>query len=167
MNNIKTIISNHNKAQINKSDPTNDRKCNCRNSRTCPMDGKCNDQNIIYQAEVTTPTSSETYIGLCDTSFKLRYRTHVCSFRNERYKQATELSKYIWSLKDKNIVYNIKWRKVKHARSYSNSSKRCNLCLWEKYFIICQPEMSTLNNRSELMNTCRHSTKFLLKTVLN
>ena len=167
MNNIKTIISNHNKAQINKSDPTNDRNCNCRNSRTCPMDGKCNDQNIIYQAEVTTPTSSETYIGLCDTSFKLRYRNHVCSFRNERYKQATELSKYIWSLKDKNIVYNIKWRKVKHARSYSNSSKRCNLCLWEKYFIICQPEMSTLNNRSELMNTCRHSTKFLLKTVLN
>ena len=77
MNNIKTIISNHNKAQINKSDPTNDRNCNCRNSRTCPMDGKCNDQNIIYQAEVTTPTSSETYIGLCDTSFKLRYRNHV------------------------------------------------------------------------------------------
>ena len=163
INNIKTIISNHNKAQINKSDPTNDRNCNCRNSRTCPMDGKCNDQNIIYQAEVMTPTSSETYIGLRDTSFKLRYRNHVCSFRNERYKQATELSKYIWSLKDKNIVYNIKWRKVKHARSYSNSNKRCNLCLWEKYFIICQPEMSTLNNRSELMNTCRHSTKFLLR----
>ena len=166
MNNIKTIISNHNKAQINKSDPTNDRNCNCHNSRICPMDGKCNDQNIIYQAEVTTPTSSETYIGLCDTSFKLRYRNHVCSFRNEWYKQATELSKYIWSLKDKNIVYNIKWHKVKHTRSYSNSSKRCNLCLWEKYFIICQPEMSTLNNRSELMNTCRHSKKFLLKTVL-
>ena len=92
MNNVKTIISNHNKAQINKSDPTNDRNCNCRNSRTCPMDGKCNDQNIIYQAEATTPTSSETYIGLCDTSFKLRYRNHVCSFRNEWYKQATEVN---------------------------------------------------------------------------
>ena len=166
MNNIKTIISNHNNAQINKSDPTKDRNCNCRNSRTCPMDGKCNYQNIIYQTEVTTPKSSETYIGLCDTSFKLRNRNHVCLFWNKRYKQATELSKYIWSLKEKNIVYNIKWRKVKHARSYSNSSKRCNLCLWEKYFIICQPEMSTLNNRSELMTTCRHSKKFLLKTVL-
>ena len=139
---------------------------NCRNSRTCPMDRRCNDQNIVYQAEVTTPTSSETYIGLCDTSFKLRYRNHVCSFRNEGYKQATELSKYIWSLKERKIVYNIKWRKVKQARSYCNSSKRCNLCLWEKYFIICQPEMSTLNNRRELMITCRHSKKFLLKTVL-
>ena len=139
MSNVKTIISNHNKAQINKSDPTNDSNCNCRNSSTCPMDGKCNDQNIIYQAEVTTSTSRETYIGLCDTTFKLRYRNHVCSFRNERYKHATELSKYIWSLKDRNIMYNIKWRKVKQARSYSNVSKRCNLCLWEKYFIICKP----------------------------
>ena len=91
MSNVKTIISNHNKAQINKSDPTNDSNCN-------PMDGKCNDQNIIYQAEVTTSTSRETYIGLCDTTFKLRYRNHLCSFRNKRYKHATKLSKYIWSL---------------------------------------------------------------------
>ena len=109
------------------------------------------DQNMMYQAEVTTPTSRETYIGLCDTTFKLRYRNHVCSFKNERYKHATELSKYIWSLKDKSIPHNIKWRKVKQARSYSNISKRCNLCLWEKYFIIYKPDMSTLNNRSELI----------------
>ena len=129
MSNIKTIISSHNKAQINKSDAINDSNCNCRNSSTCPMDGKCNDQSIIYQAEVTTSTSKETYIGLCDTAFKLRYRNHVCSFRNERYKHATELSKYIWNLKDRNIMYNIKWRKIKQARSYSNVSKKCNLCL--------------------------------------
>ena len=70
MKNIKTIISNHKKPQINKSDPTNDTNdsnCNCRNSSMCSMYGKCNDQNMIYQAEVTTPTSRETYIGLCDT----------------------------------------------------------------------------------------------------
>ena len=104
--------------------------------------------------------------GLCDTTLKLRYRNHVCSFKNERYKHATELSKYIWSLKDKSIPYNIKWREVKQARSYSNISKRCNLCLWEKYFISYKPDMSTLNNRSELISNCRHSKKFLLKNVL-
>ena len=76
------------------------------------------------------------------------------------------LDLYIWSLKDKSIPYNIKWRKVKQARSYSNISKRCNLCLWEKYFIIYKPDMSTLNNRSELISNCRHSKKFLLKNVL-
>lgn len=104
-------------------------------------------------------------IHLCDTTFELRYRNHVCSFKNEQYKHATELSKYIWSLKDKGISYNIKWRKVKQARSYSSISRRCNLCLWEGYFIICKPEMSTLNNRSELISNCRHSKKFLLKNV--
>ena len=80
----------------------------------------------------------------------------VCSFRNERYKNVTELSKHIWSLKERKINYQIKWRKVKQAKSYSNVNKKCNLCLWEKYFIICQPEMSTLNRRNEMTSTCRH-----------
>ena len=105
-------------------------------------------------------------IGLCDTTFKLRYRNHICSFHNERYKHATELSKYIWSLKDQKIAYQIKWRKIKQARSYSNVSKRCNLCLWEKFFILRRPEMSTLNSRNELTSGCRHARKFLLKNVL-
>jgi len=166
MSNMKSIISNHNKAQINKSDPTSDSNCNCRNPNACPMDGNCNDMNIIYQAEISTLTAKETYIGLCDTTFKQRYRNHMCSFKNERYKHATELSKHIWILKDKKISYNIKWRKIKQVRSYSNVTKKCNLCLWEKYFIICKPEMSTLNNRNELVSCCRHSRKFFLKTVL-
>ena len=64
------------------------------------MDGNCNVESVIYQAEVTTETAKETYIGLCDTAFKLHYRNFVSSFRNEHYKHATELSKYIWSLKN-------------------------------------------------------------------
>ena len=168
MGNIKTIISNHNKAEINKATRTNDQKknCNCRKPNLCPMDGNCNAENVIYQAEVTTSTTKETYIGLCDTTFKLRYRNHMCSFRNERYKHATALSKHIWSLKDQKIAYQIKWRKIKQARSYSNVSKRCNLCLWEKFFILRRPEMSSLNSRSELVSGCRHARKFLLKNVL-
>ena len=106
------------------------------------------------------------FVTLCDTTFKLRFRNHLCSFRNERYKHATALSKYIWSLKDQQIAYEIKWRQVKQARSYSNVSKRCNLCLWEKFFILCRPEMSTLNSRNELASGCRHARKFLLNSVL-
>ena len=91
--------------------------------------------------------------------------TLTCSFRNECYKNATELSKYIWSLKERKINYKIKWRKVKQARSYSNINKKCNFCPWEKYFIICKPEMSTLNHRNEMASSCRHSKKFLLSTA--
>ena len=79
MGNIKTIISNHNEAEINKATRTNDLKknCNCRKPNLCHMDGNCNAVNVIYQAEVTTSTTKETYIGLCDTTFKLRYRNHI------------------------------------------------------------------------------------------
>ncbi|XP_022810398.1 uncharacterized protein LOC111347413 [Stylophora pistillata] len=168
MGSIKTVISNHNKSEIRKLARANDRarkSCNCRKPDICPMDGNCNMESIIYQAEVTTETAKETYIGLCDTAFKMRYRNHLCSFRNERYRHATELSKYIWSLKDKDTKFNIKWRKVKQASSYSNVAKRCNLCLWEKYFIICKPQMASLNKRNELASGCRHVRKFLLKNV--
>ena len=169
MSNVKTVISNHNKAELsNESKPSDETKkvCNCRNKNTCPLDQNCNVTNIIYQAEVTTPDSNATYIGLCDTTFKERYRNHTCSFRNERYRNVTELSKHVWDLKDRNINYEIKWRKVRQAKSYSNINKKCNLCLWEKFFIICKPEMSTLNHRNELTSTCRHSKKFLLNTVI-
>ena len=42
-------------------------------------------------------------------------------------------------------------------------SDRYNLYLWEKYFIICRPELATLNKRNELVISCRHAEKFLLK----
>ena len=35
-----------------------------------------------------------------------------------------------------------------------------------KFFIICKPEMSTLNSRNELTSCCRHARKFLLKNVI-
>ena len=169
MSNVKTIISNQNKAVINKSSnpPAQTiNTCNCRDKRSCPLDGKCNVRNTIYQAEVTTSQSKQTYIGLCDTSFKSCYRNHTCSFRNERYRNSTELSKYVWGLKDKKVDYCIKWRIVRHARSYSNVTKKCNLCLWEKYYIICRPDLATLNNRNELVTSCRHAKKFLLNSVI-
>ena len=90
----------------------------------------------------------------------------MSSFKNECYKHAMELSKYIWNLKDKNMKYTITWCKVKQAKSYTNVTKKCNSCLLEKYFIICKPEMCTLNNKNELISGCRQSKKFLLNTAL-
>ena len=43
-----------------------------------------------------------------------------------------------------------------------SSSKRCNLCLKEKFLIICRPELSTLNKRNELVSSCLHRNKALL-----
>ena len=62
-----------------------------------------------------------------------------------------------------NIEYSIKWRTLKRAKPYNPASKSCNLCLLEKYFIIFKPEMTSLNKRNELVSSCRHANKFLLK----
>ena len=48
---------------------------------------------------------------------------------------------------------------------YTNVTKRCNLCIAEKYYIICQPQSATLNKDNELISKCRHNKKFLLKNV--
>jgi hypothetical protein len=75
----------------------------------------------------------------------------------------TALSKHVWSLKDSQTQYKITWKILAHVKSYSPISKRCNLCTTEKYYIICHPNLSTLNNRNELASSCRHRRKFLLR----
>ena len=163
-------IHNTNKAIVKKNIPqeTNEKTCNCRKGKACPLDEKCLVSSIIYQATVVRQDNEkvETYIGLTDNSFKTRFNGHTCSFRNENKRNATTLSQYIWTLKDQNISHSLKWKIVAKAKSYSTSNKTCNLCLREKYYIICKPEMATLNNRNELAADCRHRRKYLLSNII-
>ena len=85
------------------------------------------------------------------------------SFNNEKYKNSTTLSTYVWSLKANNILPSFKWSVVKKAKSYSNTTKSCPLCLQEKLEILCyenKPEL--LNKRTEIISKCRHINKYIL-----
>ena len=132
------------------------------------MEGKCQTSGLIYQATVKQENNNnnnnneETYIGLADTTFKLRYNNHTCSFNNRHKSKETELSKHIWDLKDKNIPYSVTWKIIDRCKSYSPISKSCNLCIREKYYIIRFPHLASINSRNELTSTCRHRRKFLL-----
>ena len=105
MPNIKSIISSHNKAVLSNfyqsQTQTNYKECNCRKKDQCPLHGKCLTQNVVYQATVTTQTSSDSYVGLA-TNFKERCRSHTASFRHKSKRNETELSKHIWTLNDNN-----------------------------------------------------------------
>ena len=138
---------------------TNDKECNCRKKDQCPLDGKCLTQNVVYQATVTTQTSSDSYVGLA-TNFKERYRNHTASFRHEIKRNETELSKHIWTLNDNNKPFTIKWRVLKQCKPYNSISNKCNLCLFEKYVIICKKNLCSLNKRNELAiaSSCPHRT---------
>ena len=80
------------------------------------MNGRCREKGVVYRATVETDNSKETYVGLTDTEFKARLANHKQSFTKEKLKNTTELSKHVWSLKDSNVEYTIKWEIVGKAK---------------------------------------------------
>ena len=83
---------------------------------------------------VTTGDTKETYIRLTATHFKTRYRNHQMSFRHEKRRNETELSKHLWQLKEENKEFAIAWKILAKAKTYTNLTKRCNLCTQRSSF---------------------------------
>ena len=165
MDNMNNIIKAHNNKMTNTKPSQENDRCNCRKKEECPLPGKCTTKNIIYEAKVSTSDNNKTYIGLTANTFKTRYASHKSSFINKEKKNSTELSKHIWKLKEKSTPYTITWKVICHAQPYNPTTKRCNLCLWEKYHILTSNKEDTLNSRSELVSTCRHKRKFFLSEL--
>ena len=53
-------------------------------------------------------------------------------FRNEFYKNDTELSKELWQIKMKNCTSKIIWRIIRKGPPYNHNSRKCYLCLNQK-----------------------------------
>ena len=126
--NIKQAIDNHNKQKLaayngenTNPEEANAKLCNCRKKDSCPLNGEYLQPAVIYQAKVTRSDNnqSETYVGLTESEFKTRYRNHTNSFCNAKSKNSTELSKYIWHLKENKIDYDITWSVIGHAKPYN------------------------------------------------
>ena len=168
MANMKQKISNHN-FQVKKAEEETqlNHGCNCTQViGTCPLGGNCLVNSVVYGAEVTDSQSkTETYTGLTSNTFKTRFYGHRNSFKNRNSEHSTTLSSHIWSLKDKNLDYTVKWKIIGRASEFNPVNRKCRLCLKEKYHIIFQPEGATLNERSELFSTCRHRLKKLLENT--
>ena len=90
---------------------------------------------------------------------------HVKSFQNEFYANSTTLSSYVWEMKKrKNVAAALTREILRTAKTCSNVTKGCSLCLLEKLAIISYPYPDELLNRqSELVAKCRHENKFLFK----
>ena len=158
--NMASAIRSHNNSRL--KPPQKERPCNCRDKPSCPLNGRCQAEEIIYEAEVTSNAGTKRYVGATAPPFKARYGNHLSSMRNERYKQSTELSKHVWSLKEKQQQYEVTWKISERAKAYNSSSKRCQLCLTEKLKIITADQQTILNKRNDLVSKCRHANKFIL-----
>ena len=160
--NMGKIISAHNNSIVNDKNPTY--SCNCRNKAECPLTNKCLTRSVIYKAVVQNEIDEETkfYLGLTENSFKERFNNHKKSFKHKRYEKESELSKYIWELKEQNKSPSISWSIVKKVNS-KPINNFCKLCLMEKLYIIKSLDnKNMLNKRSELISKCRHQNKMLL-----
>ena len=161
MPNIDSTIKSHNNRLI--SNGADERSCNYRKNNACPVEGHCFDKGVIYEATVKSETETKKYVGLTEGTFKRRLYGHRQSFNNNSLKNSTELSKYIWHLKEKNEEYDLSWDIIDKATPYNGSSNKCSLCILEKYHILMRNDL--LNSRNELVSKCRHRRSHLIGSV--
>ena len=171
MNNIADRIKRHNnkifkqqQQQQHSSTEQQQRTCNCRKKSECPLNGNCLQSGLIYQATIETDDTTQKYIGLTEGDFKTRYRNHTKSFNHKKYKMETELSKLVWSLKDKGKSYSIKWKIIAKVPAYRCGTRRCDLCTTEK-MLISMADDTCINKRDEFVSRCRHRRKYKLSNV--
>ena len=92
--------------------------------------------------------------------------TNKALYIDTKKKNATELSKAIWNVKDAGTNPSIEWSTAAKTDPYQSGAKSCNLCLAEKLTILQFNPAITLNKRSELNSKCRHKSKFKLKSFI-
>ena len=138
---------------------------NCQNGQ-CPLDTQnCQTKQVIYRATVTDEEKKvNTYTGLTRNTFKKWYDGHTYTF-NHRDAPSTTLSTHLWKLRNRNKNFEIKWQLVDRAQDFNPITRKCRLCLKEKFYIIFQPEGVSLNKRSELYSSCRHRLRLLLRNT--
>ena len=92
MPNITNIIASHNNNILSKEaqtqpNPPHSPSYNCRHKESCPLDGKCITDRVVYQATVKREDNSkvETYMCITEGTFKSRYNNHTNSFRNPKH----------------------------------------------------------------------------------
>ena len=144
--------------------------CNCRPSRKadCPLPGKCTASNVCYHCKVVREDNHvcENYCGQTKNAVKLRITRHKTDAEKyhpiENNAGMSKLSQYVGGLIFNNIPWSWSWSILRQSQAFSPISNRCDLCLWEKFYIMYHPEFASLNLRSELYGYCRHKESHLL-----
>ena len=96
MENIKSVISPHNKNILNPRAAFFG--CNFRNNESSHLNGEWLTPQLKQRTGVTNAVSEDMkkYIGPADTTFKDRHSNHKRDFKHQKYRNCTELAKYVW-----------------------------------------------------------------------
>ena len=144
--------------------------CNCRITENCVLQNRCLSKEIVYKAKISSieePNIKKVYFGITKPDFKARLANHTMSFKKKLRSQDTELSKFMWRLKNDNKTPQITWE-IEHNSKICNSLyNTCRLCLWECISIINfkatkRKNEEILNSRNEIALSCIHKKCYLL-----
>ena len=149
-------------SEVEPSLPCDAYKINCVGYQ-CPVNGECLKSDLVYSCKVESANEVREYIGSTKNSFKVRWNAHNSDARYISKRTKTTLADYIWSLKEKNIVYSQSWKVELSTKVYC---PEIGVCLSEKYWLLKNHKVRKLvNKRTEILNKCRHRAPFLLASV--
>ena len=95
--------------------------------QSCPLDGKCLTDKVVYQATVTSQPDNQNkqYVGLAAGPFKHRWQGHKSTFNNESSAHKTTISHHIWNVKNEGKDFEIKWKLLGRASPFSPITGKC------------------------------------------
>ena len=165
-----SILNNHNRRlldELNRNSWGIDvASCNSRSKGECPLGGRYNSKNVVYQACISpmehNNDGDKVYVGISAGNWKQRLYNHR-HFSNPRLRNETAISKYFWSLKAQGLTPQVKWKMVRQSSAANSFNGKRNLCINEKISIInFKDRRLLLNERKVLVFRCRPKGKIRL-----
>ena len=126
------------------------------------MKGNCLEETVVYQAKIVNGDTTKVYTGSTEGQFKTRYNNHTHSFRDDKKRNSTALSLFVWN-NDLSPTPTIEWSIRAKSKPYKPGNKNCQLCLEEKLCIIQNiGKNDHLNRHNEIARKCMHKRAFTL-----
>ena len=105
---------------------------------------------------------TESYVGLA-RNFKKRYAKHKATLTSRHADGQTTLSNFVWEQTDEGKDPKISWKFLeRNLPDFNPITGNCHLCTKEKFQIVLNPSVATLNHRTEIFSCCRHRSTFLI-----
>ena len=103
-----------------------------------------------------------SYVGLAKNS-KRRYPKHKSTIASRTADGQTTLSKYVWRKKDEGLNPKVTWKYLEtNVPDFNPVTATCKLCTREKFQILLNPTVATLNLKTEIFSSCRHRLPYII-----
>ena len=111
----------------------------------------------MYQSTVqNNKWEEECYIGLAK-KFKKRFGKHKTALQDIPIDGHTTLSTHFWKQVEAGGDPTVSWKVVEaNIPIFNPVTKTCRLYLIDKFNIVLNPHLATLNSRQEMFAHCRH-----------